>query len=517
MKPGSPRYTDYPLVIAGSTKFGRYNKMSSEATYNMILSDNWLVPFAGYQNKVTLNTTGSGRGIYSSAKLKKLFAVVDNNVWMFDTALSKRVVGNMFTFLNDVFITENNAGQILFSDGQRLYVYDSATSTFKISGVDFTINFTPGYVTFQNGRFISPAATSAGNFIWALSDPNNGLSWPDDAQHRGLLQTKADKVVASIRFPGRGNLLLVFGSTVTEQWQDVGAQLFPYQRSQSTNIDYGCINPATIAESENIVSWIAANEKSGPVIMYTNGGEVKHISTDGIDFQLAQLKNPTNVYGFMFKQDGHLFYVATWPADRLSYAYDFNTDKFYTLCDENMDAFIAKRVAFFNNRYFFVSIKDGNLYELSSEFTTYDYGDGNVFEIPRIRVTPSIVMPDQSRFVAGYTGFTIEQGQFDYPDTDTRFILGTENSDEISTQNHTVLIGGGEDRRNNVPRIDFCVSKDGGVNFGSNVSINMRPQGVRQNRLMWWRLGAANDLVQQYRFWGFQRFVAFNGITGVRS
>lgn len=515
--PGSSRYKDLPMEIAGSTKFGRYPKQSSEQTFNFLLSDNWLVPTAGYKRLVTLNPTGEGRGIYSSAKLQTLFAVVDDIVWKFDNSLSKVAIGNLITFVGDVFISENNAGQILFSDKSKLYLYNSTTGVFSTSGVTagFTIDFVPGYITFQNGRFISPAATASSNFIWALSDLNNGLSWPNDSQHRGTLQTKPDKTVACIRFPGRGNLLLVFGSTVAEQWYDVGAQLFPYQRSQSTNIDYGCINPATIAESENIVCLIAINEKSGPVIMYTNGGEIKHISTDGIDFKLAELTNPTNCYGFMFKQDGHLFYVATWPTDRLSYAYDFNTDKFFTLCDENMDAFIVKRVAFFNNQYYFVSIKDGNLYQLSSDFVDYDYGDGHVFEIPRIRITPSIALPDQSRFVAGYTGFTIEQGQFDYPDVDTRFILGTEDDDEISTQDHNVLIGGGQDFTNNVPRIDFCVSKDGGVNFGSNVTILMRPLGIRQNRLMWWRLGAANDLVQQFRFWGFGRFVASNGITGI--
>lgn len=519
-KPGAERYKDIPLAIAGSTKFGRYPKMSSEQTYNMILSDGWTVPFAGYQRAAILNPTGEGRGIYSSSKQQLLFCVIDNNIWKFDTALSGTIIGNMSTFVGDVFITENNARQVVFSDSNKLYVYDGSTSTFYTSqstnpAGTFYVNFTPGYITFQNGRIISPASTAASNFIWRLSEPNNALSWPDDAQHQGTLQTKPDQTVACIRFPGRGNLLLVFGKTVTEQWYDVGAQLFPYQRSQSTNIDYGCINPASIADGEDIVCWIAINEKSGPVISYTNGGEIKHISTDGINFKLAELTAPANCYGFMFKQDGHLFYVATWPTDRLSYAYDFNTNAFFTLCDENMDAYIAKRVAFFNNQYFFVSIVDGNLYKLGSDFVDYDYGSGRIFEIPRIRITPSIMMPDQSRFVAGYTGFTVEQGQFDYPDRDTRFVISTEDGNEISTQNHQQLIGGGQDFRDNVPRIDMCISKDGGTAFGSNVSIIMKPLGRRQNRVVWWRLGAANDLVHQFRFHGFGRYVCRDGVTGI--
>ena len=491
--------------------------MSSEETWNMILSDQFLVPFAGYKRVNEIDNKGTGRGIYSSAKQNLMFAVIDNNAYMFDNDLTATIVGSLTTFVGDVFISENNAGQIAFSYGSNIYIYQPSTLTFSTAVIDFI----PGYITFQNGKLISPAASTtvaSNNYLWRLSASNNGLSWPTGtslAQFQGSLQTKPDETVATIRFPGRGNMLLVFGKTVTEIWQNVGAQLFPYQRSQSINIDYGCINPATIAESEDIVAWVAINEKSGPVISYTTGGDIQHISTDGIDFRLANLLKPEDCYGFMFKQDGHLFYVATWVSDNQSYAYDFNTKKFYTLCDENLNAFIVKKVAFFQNEYYFVSIRDGNLYQLSSDFVTYDYGNDNIFAIPRIRICNSIRMPDQSRFVAAYAGFTIEQGQFDYPDVDTRFILGTEDSNEISTQNHNVLIGGGENTTANVPRVDMSVSYDGGISFSNDVSIVMFPLGVRQNRLMWWRLGSGNDMVQQFRFYGFGRFVASNGICGI--
>lgn len=512
-KDGAARYKDLPLNIVGSTKFGRYPKMSSEQTYNMIISDDWLVPFAGYKVIQKITNTGQGRGIYASVNLNKLFAVIDDDVWMFDSTFGRTHLGQLETNGGDVFISENNAGQVVFSDSENLYVYatNPPTTPALTKLTPATLGFTPGYITFQNTRFISPDITSS---LWRLSDFNNGNTWPADAQHEGALQTKPDKTNAALRFPGRGNLLLIFGQTVTELWNDVGAQLFPYQRNQSVNLDYGCLNPATIAESENIVCWLAANEKSGPTIMYTTGGDLKHISTDGIDFQLSTIKNPSNSYGFMFKQDGHVFYVIVFPSDNLSYAYDFNEDKFFTLCDENMNAFIAKRVAFFNDQYYFVSIRDGNLYQLGTQFVTYDYGDGFVYEIPRIRITASIALPDQSRFVAGYSGFTIEQGQFDYPDNDTRFHLNTQDYNQITTQNHFIL-SGGQDFTANAPKINLSTSKDGGVNYGVKVAKFLAPLGRRQNRLMWWRLGQANDLVHQFEFFGFGRFVARDGVTGI--
>ncbi len=48
MKGRSQTFTQMPLDIVGSTKFGRYPKISVEQTWNMIISDGFLVPFAGY-------------------------------------------------------------------------------------------------------------------------------------------------------------------------------------------------------------------------------------------------------------------------------------------------------------------------------------------------------------------------------------------------------------------------------------------------------------------------------------
>jgi len=386
----------------------------------------------------------------------------------------------------------------------------------------------PGYITFQNGRFIVPDTSTN---LWYISNVG-GTTFQATSQFQGALQTKPDTCQAAIRFPGKGNLILILGNVVTEQWQDVGAQLFPYQRTQYSNIDYGCLNAASIDQNENIVCWVAGNEKSGPFILFTDGSDVKRISNDGIDFQLANLTDPTNVYGYLFRQDGHLIYVATWPTDNISYAYDFNTKEFTTISSEKMGAYIAKDVCYFNGNYYFISIIDGNIYQMGSNLYTYDYGNNKAFEIPRIRIPPTIRMPDQSRFIAGYTGFTIEQGQFDYDDRNTQSLLTTQNNSPITTQggqpylmptggnNYSLngaqqYIGMGYNFRTNVPRIDLSLSKDGGVNFGSDVSISMRPQGTRQNRLMWWRLGSANDLNLQYKFYGLNRFVLTDGIIGV--
>src|SRR5271166_6040755 len=92
-----------PLDIVGSTKFGRYPKISAEQTINMIISDDSLVPYAGYKAVLTLLASGNGRGLYSSPKFGHMIAVVDNAVYAINSNLGYSQVGSLATYSGDVF------------------------------------------------------------------------------------------------------------------------------------------------------------------------------------------------------------------------------------------------------------------------------------------------------------------------------------------------------------------------------------------------------------------------------
>lgn len=481
MRKRSENFQDLPLEIVGSTKFGRYTKISSEQTFNMIISDGFLVPYAGYENACNGQSFGDvGRGIYTSNIHNILIVVIDDGLYIGEGVSSNQVVltkvGTLNTDFGIVYIDENTNNQIAISDSQYLYIYDPVTGDFTIL-TPTQLGFTPGYITYQDTRFIAP---SVGTAAWWLSAESQAttIPWP----YTGSIQTKPDNAVATLRFPGRGNNLLVFGSNVTEIWSDIGQVLFPYQRNSSQNIDYGCVNAATIAYNTNRVVWLAQNEKSGPTIMYTDGNDPQKISTDGIDYKLATLTNPSNSFGFLFRQDGHDIYQITFPDDNVTYAYDFNTNMFFTITDPNQNYHIATRVAFFNDNYYFVSNTNGNVYRMSSSIYTAAGED-----IPRIRITKNIRFPDNSRFAANNASFLIESGINDTNDT----------SDPLPQ------------------RVILTTSLNGGYSYGNGYIKDLPTQGKYKNRLIFWRLGTTNDMVLQFRFYGMDRFLASNGIVSI--
>lgn len=465
---------DFGLV--GGNRFGRYKKISSEETINMIVSDGALVSFLGYEKVITSGAT-NGREIFTSTKFNHMISVADSNVYIIDEGLNLTFIGQLDTSAGPVYIAENIGDQLAICDGVNIYIFNYSTSLFQ----KVAVNFQPKYISFQDTYFI--AADGLSN-KFRLSDNNNGLSWPDDASHVGTLQTKATTCTAAVPLDRQ---LFVFGKNVSEPWQDIGYTLFPYQRSNYFSIDYGCVNPATIASGFGVLVWLGSNEKTGISIMFSQGGQAKRLSNDGIDFVFSNMKNPEDSLGFIFREAGHIFYVITFITDNVTYCFDFNTGMFFTLVDHNMNHHIARRVTFFNGSYYFVSLIDGNIYKMSSTLYTLD---GK--EMPRFRILKSIRVPSGDRFVVRNINLTMEQG-----------ILENENKQSLSLLPQLV------------PRIDLSASKDGGENYWNVAPHNMNRFGKRPNVCNFWNVGSFNDCTLKFAFWGNQRWCINQGFGSI--
>lgn len=453
---------EIPLKMVGGNHFGRYPKISCEETFNMIVSDAALVDYAGYEKREFLGYA-AGRGGFASTRAGIMVCVVGGSVLTVSRSLTATWVGSLETTTGNVWMTENNANQIAISDGSGYYVYNYVDLTFERIPLDFS----PGFLSFHNGRIMAAVEPNT----WRLSAVDDAKSFP--VPNTGSLQMKPDRIQAVLPIPGKANYAFVMGRSVTESWADIGGALFPYQRSSSFNIDFGCVNPKSIAWLEESVVWVGMNEKSGAVIFASQGGAVAKISTDGIDFRLAQLKHPDNCSGFMFKQDGHLIYQITWPLDNLSYAYDFATKEFFTVTDADLNHHIGQSVMFFNGKYYMLSYLDGWLYEFGTNFTTLD---GQ--ETPRIRICPPVRKPSQDYFRAISASFTVENG---------------EPGDGMA--------------------IDFSMSLDGGVNYSNAVRQPMNAVGNRRSKMIFWIGGAMNDMTPMVRFNGLGRYVVFDGVV----
>lgn len=580
---------EIPLDIVGGANFGRWPQISSENVVNMFSADGFSINFAGYQYRIPL--LGNGRGFFVSTKSGLMFAVSSSTAYKITSNLGAVPIFSLQTDSTDVFIDEDLANNVAFCDGTNIHIYNYVTEQVYIAGSDVSgsggvitqLDFVPNYVVFHNGRFLATSARlhqasaiatgiGAGNLNvgqWRLSDikQSSGQSYvvfQSNAQRQGGFQTKPDLPVGIVRLPGRQNQIIVLGSISGQQWTNYGLALFPYQLNTTFNFDFGCLNAATIATLSNITIWLGKNESSGVVIMYTTGQDIQKISTDGIDKRLENLSSPEKCYAFTYMQSGHLFYVFTFygEEDNFTLAYDFSTGKFQTLMDERFNFFIAKKIVLFNNKYYFISINDGNIYEINSGFTTYNYkpsaNDDGIREIPRARITKTFRTPDDAPHVFNDLWFVIEQGideqntgQGNYVDT-----LTIEDAGSGYTEASILIEGDGngayatltledgeitavelEDKgvgytwavatvigdgtggslsttlkvNDYVPRVDLSVSYDGGYTWSNYDQMQMTRLGRFRSRFYYNGLGQGNEITLQFRYHCKSRFLCSDG------
>lgn len=530
---------EIPVKIVGSSIFGRYPFISAERTYNMFISDDALVNFAGYEEANSPDSLDrEGRGIFHSIRGNFLLVVVANKLYKITDINSFAVVRGTFdTFSGEVFMDENLASQIMIVDGSNAYIYNWHDDSFgKPTTIEAQITagtLIPNYVTYQNTHFIvgNGALTPEGS-QWYVYLPGTGFQLGVDVVQLGntfytlTLQTKPDYAKAALRIPGKGNSLLVLGSSVGEIWQDIGDANI-YRRNSTVNIDYGCISVATIASSDDYVAWLGINEKSSASIMVMTGGGAERLSTDGIDYLLSTIQHPTDSTAMFYRQDGHVFYQITFfnAADNITIVYDFTTKKFYDLTDHNYDYHPARQFAFFQNHTYFVSKKNGHVYQMGTDITVYSTNASTVYEIPRIRTCDTQRMPRPEKFRVNLFTFTIENGTEEGVNyvADCVGYLITESSNGalvpsevvIITEEGLPILAEGGYCGIYKPRIDVSISKNGGRDFSSSVPYYMHKTAHYKNQPRFNRLGSCNMITIQMRFWGFWRFISENGIIEI--
>jgi hypothetical protein len=547
------RSENVEIPIAGSSVFGRYPKISSEKTYNMFLSDGWLVNFAGYRRFLQLLENGEGRGAFVSTRGGFILAVINSAVYRIANNFGFVLIGNLETSGGEVFIDENLQSQICIVDGLHAYIYNHSLPPNLTPQSDghLGVDLIPNYVTFHNTYFLF------GNKI----TNNNGSKWfaykanaATTIQYFATMaiESKPDFAKAVVRIPGQSNNVLVLGGVSSEIHTNVAGfdptaiTQLPYRRNSSISIDYGVLSIDTIAFSDEYVAWLGVNESNAPAVMVYSGSAVERISTDGIDYLLGSLKNPNKSTATFFRQDGHVFYVLTFYGEEdanllgtgeqnhnVTIMYDFTTKMFFNLSDENLNYHPMRKVVYFENDNFFISLRNGSLYRLSTDLTTInenlpDQADEEdprfIFDMQRIRICATFRSPKSTPFTVNSFTFTIEQGNDDFLGRDECTILMiTEDDDRIYTEDASGYVqvipedGDPEDciRELHRGRIDLSFSKNGGMTYSNTVGVRMRPLGWRQNILRWQRMGYCNEFTPKVRFWSMGRIVASSGVLEI--
>lgn len=204
----------------------------------------------------------------------------------------------------------DNGTQMLIVNGSQGYVYATGTGLASVTSADFLPSYTCAYIS---GYFI---VAEVGTGLWGVSAPDDAMSW--DAINRAVAESSPDGIQAIVRFNGEIHIL---GDSSREVWYNAANPTAnPFSPNQGAQIDRGCIAKYSAATDLNAVYWLGDDLVVYAASAYTP----TPISNDAINYDISKTLNPQNAIGFTYQDQGHYFYVLSFPEGK-TWVYDITT------------------------------------------------------------------------------------------------------------------------------------------------------------------------------------------------
>ena len=252
----------------------------------------------------------------------------------------------------------DNGTQIFFACNPDSYIYNEVTNVFaQITDPDFPGAVTVGYL---DGYFVFNEPNSQRVWVTALLD---GLSV--DPLDFASAEGSPDGLVGIIVDHREAWL---FGTDSVEVWYDAGLPDFPLTRIQGAFNEIGCVAAFSIAKLDNGLFWLGTDARGQGIVYRANGYTGQRISTHAIEYAIAQYGDISDAIAYTYQQEGHAFYVLTFPSGDATWVYDVSTQAWHERAGWDNGVFVRHRS---NCQCNFVGntivgdFENGNIYKLS--------------------------------------------------------------------------------------------------------------------------------------------------------
>ena len=267
------------------------------------------------------------------------FVVVDNAVIRFDTYLANpTVVGYILSDVTPVSMAENGIEMVIAHTG-GWSVYNFATGAFA-DVPDAPINSIIAYID----SYIVGTNPANGTYVWsniANALVVDGLSF---ASAEG-----APDFINSLIVDHRE--LLLFGLNSLETLYNTGDTEAPFQRSGNSFIEHGCIAPYSVAKINNTVVWLGADKNGAGIVSALNGGAQQRLGTHALEYEFSTYGDLSDAIGFSYQEEGHSFYVLSFPTANKTWCYDFSTQQWHQRSYRDPTTGLSQRIRANNIAY----------------------------------------------------------------------------------------------------------------------------------------------------------------------
>jgi hypothetical protein len=227
----------------------------------------------------------------------------------------------------------DNGTQLFIACNPRSYIYNETLNTFaEITDIDFPGAVTVGYL---DGYFV-------------FNEPDSQKVWVTQL-FEGTQIDPLDFASAEGSPDGLVGLIVdhrevwLFGTDSVEVWYDAGLADFPLARIQGAFNEIGCVAAFSIAKLDNGLFWLGTDARGQGIVYRANGYTGQRVSTHAIEYAIAQYGNISDAVAYTYQQEGHAFYVLTFPNGNATWVYDVATQAWHERAGWDNGAFTRHR------------------------------------------------------------------------------------------------------------------------------------------------------------------------------
>jgi hypothetical protein len=270
----------------------------------------WLQRAPGLRLLATIGT-GPIRGVWAFASSSSVaFVVSGNELYKINTSYNATLLGSV-SGSGPVSMADNGT-QLFVACDPDSYIYNNSTDVFSpISDPDFPGAKVVGYL---DGYFVFIEPNSQKIWVTTLLD-GTSIDPLDFASAEG----SPDGVVGMIVDHRE---VWVYGTNSVEVWYNTGASDFPLQRIQGAFNEIGCAATYSVAKLDNGLFWLGADSRGQGIVYRANGYNGQRISTHAVEWHIQSYGNISDAVAYTYQQDGHSFYVLTFPSANKTWVYD---------------------------------------------------------------------------------------------------------------------------------------------------------------------------------------------------
>lgn len=219
--------------------------------------------------------------------------------------------------------------RLQLGNGVKAYNYDAGAGLVLINDPDFPAAFVKGWSYLDGTTYVMTSTARIQG-----SGLNDTINW--DPLNVIVAQIEPDPGVAMAKQMAYSVALK--GWTTEIFYDAANASGSPLGTVPGARINYGCYSADSVRDIDNKLIWLGVTRETSPQVILMEKLSADVVSTKPVE-RLLKGADWTTTYSFVFKNDGHSFYVLTSKNSNLTLVYDLTEHMWHQWTDKSGNYF----------------------------------------------------------------------------------------------------------------------------------------------------------------------------------